>query len=221
VSSVSIATDTLTANGGADADVISAAGLAAATIRLVLRGGQGNDTMTGSSGDDQFAWFPGDASETIRAAANGSRLRFTRNIGSVVLDAAAVERLTLAAMGGSDTISLGDISQTGLRQVAFDLAGPSTPAGDGQPDTISITAQTSDAIATTLGPGTMSVTWVGARYLVTGVEPGNDRLLLADRCRGSSDGGLGSGPGSVSPRAKTYWRNPSVSLHHVATRVLV
>jgi Ca2+-binding RTX toxin-like protein len=192
------ARDTLMVNGGPEADVFNAAGLGPDVIRLVLRGGRGNDTLTGSSGDDQFAWSPGDGSdvidggprndtlqvsganvsETIGIAANGSRLRFTRDVGSVVLDATAVERLAFAALGGSDTISLADIGQTAVRQVALDLAGPASAAGDGLPDTISITTVTSDAIATTLGPGSMSMTWHGVRYSVTGAEPGNDRLIL-------------------------------------------
>jgi Ca2+-binding RTX toxin-like protein len=192
------ARDTLTVNGGADADFVNAMGLAANVIRLVVRGGQGSDTLTGGSGDDQFAWFPGDGSdvidgglgndlvqvsganvgEIIGIAANGSHLRFTRNVGTVVIDAVAVERLSFAAMGGPDTILIEDLYTTTVRQVALNLAGPTSPAGDGQPDTISISAVTSDAIATTMGAGSMSVTWHGVRYSVTGVEPANDRLTL-------------------------------------------
>jgi Ca2+-binding RTX toxin-like protein len=192
------ARDTLIVNGGPEADVVNAAGLGQDVIRLIVKGGQGSDTLTGSSGDDQFAWSPGDGSdilnggpgydtlqisganigENIGIGANGSNLRFTRDIGSVVLDAAAVERVTFSAMGGSDTILLADIGQTAVRQVVLDLAGPTSPAGDGLPDTISISAVTSDAIATTLGPGSMSMTWHGVRYSVTGVEPGSDRLTL-------------------------------------------
>jgi hypothetical protein len=135
----------------------------------VIDGGAGNDTLqvTGAN-----------ISETIGVTANGSRLRFTRDVGSVVVEAAAVERLTFAAMGGSDTISFGDLNQTAVRQVALDLAGPASAAGDGQPDTISITAVTSDAVATTLGLGSMAITWHGVRYSVSRVEPENDRLIL-------------------------------------------
>jgi hypothetical protein len=173
------ARDTLIVHGGPEADSINAAGLGADAIRLVVRGGQGSDdVIDGGTGNDTLQVIGANIGETIGVTANGSRLRFTRDVGSVVVEAAAVERLTFAAMGGSDTISLGDLNQTAVRQVALDLAGPASAAGDGQPDTISITAVTSDAVATTLGPGSMAITWHGVRYSVTGVEPGNDRLVL-------------------------------------------
>ena len=192
------ARDTLTVSGGAEADVMNAQGLAANVIRLSMRGGFGGDTITGSMGDDVFTWFPGDssdtieglagndtlqfngsgASETIALAANGTRFRFTRDVASVVLDVNDVERVTFAALAGSDTILLSDLGATAVRQVAIDLAGPSSSAGDGQPDTISITALTTGAIATTLGPGTMGINWAGVRYSVTGVEAPNDRFVL-------------------------------------------
>jgi Ca2+-binding RTX toxin-like protein len=192
------ARDTLTVNSGFEADVLNASGLGADVIRLVVRGGLGSDILTGGLGDDVFTWFPGDSSdvieggpgndtlqvsgsganETISMSANGPRLRFTRDIGSVVVDTDAVERVTFAAQGGSDTISLGDLGGTAVRQVAFDLANPANGTGDGQPDTMSIIAVTTSAIATSLGPGTMAITWSGVRIAVTGVEPTNDRLIL-------------------------------------------
>jgi Ca2+-binding RTX toxin-like protein len=192
------ARDTLTVAGGFEADTLNAQGLAADVVRLVMRGGQGADMLTGSLGDDVFLWSPGDSSdvieglagtdtlqfsganigENISLTANGSRLRFTRDVATVVLDVNAVERVTLAALGGPDTILLGDLSATAVRQVALDLGGPTSSAGDGQADTISITALTSNAIATTLGPGTMGITWAGVRYAVTGVEMTNDRFIL-------------------------------------------
>ncbi len=116
--------------------------------------------------------------EEIALTANGSRLRFTREVVSIVLGVNAVERVTYAALGEADTISLADLSGTAIRQVALDLGGAPGIVGDGQPDTISILAQTSNAIATTLGPGTMGITWGGVRYSVTGLETPNDWLIV-------------------------------------------
>ena len=192
------ARDTLTVNTGVGSDTVSAQGLAANLIRLSIRGGQGPDKLTGSQGDDLFTWSPGDSSdvidgmsgndalqvngsnvsETISLLADGPRLRFTRDVGSVVLDVNAVERVTYAAQLGTDTIVLSDLSATAVRQVGIDLGLLGNPAGDGQADTIAITALTSNAIATTLGPGTIGVTWAGVRYTVTGVEATNDRMIL-------------------------------------------
>jgi Ca2+-binding RTX toxin-like protein len=192
------ARDTLTVSMGPEADVVNAQALGADAIRLVVRGGSGNDTITGSLGNDLFTWSPGDGSDTIDGAAgndtlqvfggnisenialtaNAGRFRFTRDIGAVAIDTIAVEQVKFAALGGSDNISLQDLSSTAVRQVAIDLAGPTSPAGDLQPDTILINALTTNAIATTIGPGTMNITWVGVRTSIAGVEPTNDRLIL-------------------------------------------
>jgi hypothetical protein len=190
--------DTLTVNGGFEADVLTAEGLAAGVIRLMIRGGLGTDMLTGSPGDDLFIWFPGDSSDVIEGGAgndtlqfnasnaqenmsltaNGPRLRLTRDIGSVTLDINAVERVTFAAQGGADTVSFGDLNGTGVKQVAISLAGVNNSGGDSQADTIQITALTTTPISTTLGAGTMSLTWSPVRISVTGVEPANDRLIL-------------------------------------------
>jgi Ca2+-binding RTX toxin-like protein len=190
--------DTLIVNGGSEADVITAETLAAGVVRLVLQGGFGNDTTTGSLGDDRFTWNPGDGSDVIDGrlgndtlqingsnatentafTANGTRLRFSRDIAAIVLDVNAVERVTFVAQGGADTISFGDLTGTGVKQVALDLGTATNPAGDGQPDTIVITAVTATPIVTTLRAGSMKLSWVPITISVTGVEPVNDRLIL-------------------------------------------
>ena len=193
-----IVRDTLTLNTGLGVDVLNAQGLGVDVIRLAIRGGDGDDILTGSPGDDVFMWSPGDdndviegglgndtlqfaganVAETITFSANGSRLRFTRDIASVVLDVNAVERVNLLAAGGADTISFTDLSATGVKQVAIDLSSFGSPGGDAQPDTIQIAATTTTPISTALGIGTMTVTWSGVRISATGVEPANDRLIM-------------------------------------------
>ena len=193
------ARDTLSIHSGHEADVVNAQELAADAIRLTVRGGSGADTITGSLANDVFTWHPGDGSDIIEGGhgidtlevygsnagekiafnPNGPRLRFTRDVGLVVLDVGAVERVKYAAQGGSDTISFADLGATAVRQIAVDLASFTSPVGDTLPDTIAITALTTNAIATTLGPGTIGITWAGVRFSVTGVEPGLDRLVLA------------------------------------------
>lgn len=191
------ARDTLTASMGPEADIVNAQALGADAIRLVVRGGSGNDTITGSLGNDLFIWNPGDGSDTIDGAAgndtlqlfgsnisdkvaltaNAGRFRFTRDIAAVAIESIGVEQVKFAALGGSDTISLNDLSSTAVRQVAIDLASSTSPAGDLQPDTISINALTTKAIATTIGPGTMNIAWAGVRTSITGIEPASDRLI--------------------------------------------
>lgn len=188
--------DTLTLNTGAEVDVVDAQGLAGGLIRLIFRGGSSNDTLTGSRGDDLFTWFPGDGSDIIEGgigndtlqfsgsnigevltlAANGSRLRFTRDIAAIAMDINGVEKVTLATLGGADTISFGDLSATNVRQVVVDLASNLT-GGDGQPDTLQITALTTSPIGTVIGAGTMTINWGLVMISVTNVEAA-DRLVL-------------------------------------------
>src|SRR5829696_494101 len=74
-------------------------------------GQQGNDTALLGAGDDTFQWDPGDGSdvlegqdgtdsmlfngsnisEKMQVSANGGRLRFTRNLGNIVMDTDDVE----------------------------------------------------------------------------------------------------------------------------------
>ena len=71
------ARDTLTVNGLAGNDVMSASALSADAIRLTMRGGQGFDTLTGSAGDDIFAWFPGDSNDTIEGGPGNDLLQIS------------------------------------------------------------------------------------------------------------------------------------------------
>ena len=99
----------------------------------VLRGGDGNDTVDGNqgadiallgAGDDRFVWDPGDGSDVVEGqaghdamtfnganvgeqfdvSANGSRVRFTRDVGAIVMDLAGVEEIDLNALGGADRL---------------------------------------------------------------------------------------------------------------------
>ena len=105
----------LTIDGGAGNDV-----LLGGDGNDLLRGGDGNDFVDGNrgadvalmgAGDDTFQWDPGDGSDIVEGqdgadtmlfnganisekfdlSANGSRLRFTRDIGTITMDTAGVE----------------------------------------------------------------------------------------------------------------------------------
>ena len=72
----------------------------------VIDGNGGNDTGLLGTGDDSFIWDPGDGSDVVEggdgfdtmvfngaaggeifdASNNGGRLRFTRNLGNIVMD---------------------------------------------------------------------------------------------------------------------------------------
>src|SRR6185295_14128077 len=137
--------DTITGGDGADT-------LLGGDGNDVVTGGRGNDTALLGAGDDTFVWNPGDGSdviegqagndtllfnganiaETIDISANGQRVRFTRNIANITIDCNEVETIQFNALGGADTITVGDLSGTGVADVNLDLRAIGG-AGDGQP----------------------------------------------------------------------------------------
>jgi hypothetical protein len=116
----------------------------------VVDGNRGIDTALLGDGDDAFTWDPGDASDVIEggggadrmifngsnaaekfaATADGPRLRFTRDVGSIVMDTDDVEQVVLNAFGGADSTMIGDLSGTDVAGVDVDL-GAQTGEIDG------------------------------------------------------------------------------------------
>ena len=127
----------LTVDGGAGNDRITGGDgndvLIGGDGNDIIIGGRGNDTALLGTGDDTFVWNPGDGSDTVEGqagtdrmlfngsnvneiinlSANGSRARLTRDVGNVVMDMNGVERVDVNALGGADTITVGDLSGTG------------------------------------------------------------------------------------------------------------
>src|SRR5262249_35085254 len=150
-----------------------------------VNGGTGSDTALLGAGDDTFVWNPGDGSDTVEGgtgtdtlvfnganideqfvvSANGPRVRFTRNIGTVTMDLNGLEALDLNAKGGADTITVNDLSGTGLTQLNLDLAGtPGTGNGDGQADAVIVNGTSRNDVVTVAGDSSgVSVTGLSAQ----------------------------------------------------------
>jgi len=142
-------TDTIatTLDGGEGNDT-----LAGGSGAEMLIGSGGNDTIDGNrgadralmgSGDDTFVWDPGDGSDVVEGqdgndtmvfngaavaeqvdlSANGSRLKFFRTQANITMDTASVETVDFNALGGTDTITVNDLTGTGVTKVNLDLAG--------------------------------------------------------------------------------------------------
>ena len=175
----------------------------------MLLGGAGNDFVDGQQGadvaflggqDDTFQWDPGDGSDVVEgqddndtmlfngsggdeifeASANGGRVRFTRNLGNIVMDLDDVEVIDLNALGGRDTMTVNDLSGTDVVEFDGDLAGAlGGTAGDGQPDTVIVNGTNGPDTVDIVGAGTsVSVVGLATQVDITNSEGANDSLVV-------------------------------------------
>ena len=165
-----------------------------------IDGNQGNDTAFLGAGDDVFQWDPGDGSDTVEGqdgsdtllfngsganerfdvSANGERVRFTRDVGNIVMDLNDVERTDVNALGGTDTVTVNDLSGTDVTEVKINLAGTlGGTTGDGQADTVIVNGRNAGDIVNVFGAGTsVSVVGLPTQINVTNSEGANDALAI-------------------------------------------
>ena len=201
VSAAALAATTLMliADGGADADTLLGGGNGD-----VLRGGSGADTVDGNQGndiallgahDDRFVWDPGDGSDTVEGqtgkdamtfngssadeqfdvSAIGGRVRFTRDVGAIVMDLDDVDQIDTAALGGADRMTVTDMSATDLRAVNADLAS------DGAVDDVRVSGSNgNDVITATSSGGKTTVSGLagGLALAVAGAQSNQDTLVV-------------------------------------------
>jgi Ca2+-binding RTX toxin-like protein len=167
-----------------------------------LLGGDGNDTVSGArgndtallgAGDDTFTWNPGDGNDTVEGqdgsdalrfiganinedidlSANGSRLRLIRDIANITMDVNGIETVDVNTRGGADTVTVNDLSGTGVTDVKPDLGGT-----DGALDNV-IVAGTggNDVIEAAGDQAGVSAIGLAARVDISGAEP-TDRLTI-------------------------------------------
>jgi Ca2+-binding RTX toxin-like protein len=223
-------TDTIptTIDGGPGNDTLSG-GAGGET----LLGGDGNDVVDGNggndiaflgAGDDTFVWDPGDGSDTIEGqdgtdtmvfngaaadervglSANRDRLTLVRTPGNITMDAAGVERVDLNALGGADTVEVGDLSGTDVRAVNVDLGVDGH--GDGAADQVTVDGtDRNDTLAVAAAGGGVSVTGGQATVTVLNQDAadqlvvnglgGDDTISAAGLPAQSSELTLDGGPG--------------------------
>jgi predicted lipoprotein with Yx(FWY)xxD motif len=194
----------------------------------VIDGNKGDDTALLGAGDDVFVWDPGDGSDVVEGqdgldrmrfngapaaeqftlSANGSRLRFFRDVGNVTMDTAGVERVDLNALGGADLVTVDDLSGTDVSSVNVDLAGSlGGTTGDDALDQVVVNGTAGDdAIKLAGDPSGVSVSGLRSQVSIQHQEPtdqlavsglaGNDSIdasaLAAGAIALTLDGGAGN-----------------------------
>jgi hypothetical protein len=74
--------------------------------------GDGSDVVEGQDGHDAMTFNAANASEHFDISANGRRVRFTRDVGNIVMDVNGLEEIDLNALGGADLLNVNDVSGT-------------------------------------------------------------------------------------------------------------
>ena len=112
---------------------------------FVWNPGDGSDTVEGQGGNDTLQFNGANVAENIDLSANGSRLRLTRDVGNVTMDVNGVEQVNVVALGGADTVTVNDLTGTGVTAVNVDLASPpGSGTGDGQADNVIVNGTNGD-----------------------------------------------------------------------------
>ena len=173
----------------------------------ILLGGDGDDFVDGQqandvaflgAGDDTFQWDPGDGSDVVEgqdgtddmlfngsagnermeASANGGRVRFTRDLANIVMDLDDVEAIRANLLGGTDLLTVNDLSGTDVNDVVSDLAAPGG-GDDVAADNVVANATNDDDAVIVNGSGqNVQVAGLPARVSVLGGIAGSDRLTV-------------------------------------------
>jgi Ca2+-binding RTX toxin-like protein len=164
----------------------------------VVNGGRGDDTALLGAGNDLFVWNPGEGSdvvegqagndilrfvganvsELITISANGSRSRLFRDVANITMDMDDVEQIDLLTLGGTDTITVNDLTGTDLKQLNFNLAGNNPVLGDGVADRVIVNGTNGDdVIAMVVANGGVQIFGLAATIALTNLDS-SDQLQV-------------------------------------------
>jgi hemolysin type calcium-binding protein len=162
--------------GGKGADV---AQLDGGNDTFVWNNGDGSDTIEGNGGNDTMVFNGAPGVENVTMSANGSQLKFFRTQGNVTMDTDSVETVDFNAIGGADTVDVGDLSATDVRQVNLDLAGTfGGVTGDGAVDSVTVHGTAGDDnVSVTGGGSSVGISGLSAAVAITHADP-TDTLAL-------------------------------------------
>jgi Ca2+-binding RTX toxin-like protein len=163
--------DVIDANRGSDV-VLMGAG----DDTFVWNPGDGSDTVEGQDGSDTMVFNGSNASEQFDVSANGSRVRFFRDVASVTMDLNGIEKIDLSTQAGNDTIAVNDLTGTDLTELDLNLhSGGNDPSND---SVIVNGTAGSDNIAVASSGATVDVSGLSTKVTITGAVSPADTLTV-------------------------------------------
>jgi Ca2+-binding RTX toxin-like protein len=168
--------------------------------------GDGSDVVDGNDGHDVMVFNGAPAGEAFDVSANGSRVLFTRSVGTITMNLGGIEEIDTHALGGADTFTAHDLTGTGLTDLEVDEAVAGAPDGVGDRVTVDGTDRADSISVSGSAVAGVSVTGLAARVHVTGTDPfdgldiesgaGDDVVTATGLAAGvvtfSADGGAGN-----------------------------
>jgi hypothetical protein len=113
--------------------------------------------------------------EKFGVSANGTRVRFTRDLGGIVMDLHGVERIDTNVLAGADSVAVGNLAGTDTSEVAVNLG-----AVDGVVDQVNVDGTAlNDSIAAGGTATRATVTGLAAQVDITGAALAEDRLAIS------------------------------------------
>jgi Ca2+-binding RTX toxin-like protein len=141
--------------------------------------GDGNDTILGGSGADKLVFNGSSANEVYDLLAAADHVRLLRNVGNVVMDLDDIESINLRALGGTDTVTVNNLSGTELTEIHTDFAAFGGTAADGVIDEVIVNGtESDDAIAVVDDGSAVVVQGLVAAVRIAHADPILDRLTV-------------------------------------------
>jgi Ca2+-binding RTX toxin-like protein len=136
--------------------------------------------IEGDDGNDTLVFNGSNANENISMSANGQRFTFFRDVANITMDCGGIEQVVFNAIGGTDTVTVNDLTGTQVTNVFVDLSGTiGSGIGDGQADTVVVNGTAGNDHITIIGDtNSAQVSGLAATVSIFGAEPDNDRLVI-------------------------------------------
>jgi RTX calcium-binding nonapeptide repeat (4 copies) len=137
---------------------------------FVWNPGQGSDAVDGGRGNDVMQFNGADGNEIMSLSANGSQAVLLRNVGTIRMDLRDIEIVNVAALGGTDDVTVNNLEGTSVCHVNIDLS-KSSGGSDQVADVVTVKGTDhADSVNVAAHGGRIDVAGLRADTQITGSE---------------------------------------------------